>query len=170
MLNQNMFLDIIDGTIPDAVSIISGGSKYPAIKGLVQFYQIPFGGVLIEAEFTDLPFIQNNSPAFHGLHIHEKGDCSDDFANTGMHYNKNHTHHPAHSGDLLPVLNNNGYSYMVFFDAFLDIKDIIGKSVILHEHRDDFTADPSGNSGEKIACGIITTVKRRSYKDTGRML
>ena len=37
----------------------------------------------------------------------------------------------------------------------INIKDIIGKTIIIHDKPDDFTSQPSGNSGKKIACGVI---------------
>ena len=55
-----------------------------------------------------------------------------------------------------PIFGNDGYSYMSFFTNRFNLSEIIGKSVIIHSNTDDLTSQPSGNSGEKIACGIIT--------------
>ena len=63
--------------------------------------------------------------------------------------------HPFHSGDLPSLLENNGYAYMTVLTNRFKIADIIGKVVIIHDSPDDFTSQPSGNSGMKIACGII---------------
>lgn len=54
-----------------------------------------------------------------------------------------------------PLFENNGYAYLSFLTNRFHIKDIIGKTVIIHDMPDDFRTDPSGNSGNKIACGII---------------
>ena len=71
------------------------------------------------------------------------------------HYNPNNCLHPYHAGDLPPLLENQGYAYMrVLVDKF-KISDIIGKTVIIHDSPDDFNTQPSGNSGKKIACGVI---------------
>ena len=92
------------------------------------------------------------------MHIHEYGDCSDDFANTGMHYNPTGADHPFHIGDLVPLLNSNGYAFTAFYDSFLRIEDVVGKTIIIHDNRDDFTSQPSGDSGEKIGCGVILPI------------
>ena len=77
------------------------------------------------------------------------------FPNTGNHYNPGNVPHPEHAGDLLPLLSNNGYAWMTFYTSRINIEDIIGRSVVVHSMRDDFTTQPSGNSGDKIGCGVI---------------
>jgi len=56
---------------------------------------------------------------------------------------------------LPPLYENNGYAYMSVLINKFKVKDIIGKTVIIHESPDDFTSQPSGNSGKKIACGVV---------------
>ena len=80
---------------------------------------------------------------------------TDEFANAKTHYNPQNCPHPYHAGDLPPLLENNGYCYMSIFLNKFKVKDIIGKVVIIHDMPDDFTTQPSGNSGTKIACGKI---------------
>ena len=64
-------------------------------------------------------------------------------------------YHPFHAGDLPPILSANGIGILsVFTDAFR-VVDIIERSIILHDGPDDFTSQPSGMSGNKIACGVI---------------
>lgn len=63
--------------------------------------------------------------------------------------------HPFHMGDLPPLIENNGYAYMQVLINKFKIKDILGKVIIIHDSPDDFTTQPSGNSGTKIACGKI---------------
>lgn len=58
-------------------------------------------------------------------------------------------------GDLPPLVENNGYAYMQVLINKFKIKDILGKVIIIHDSPDDFTTQPSGNSGIKIACGKI---------------
>lgn len=152
---QNMLCNSILEKEPEAVAEIFGGTEYPDIHGVVRFYETPFSGVVIEAEVFDLPVGSREAPAFFGFHIHENGDCSADFANTGGHYNPEHHSHPSHAGDMPPLLTGNGYSWLCFYDSCLSIAQIIGKSVIIHGGVDDFTTQPSGNSGQKIACGVI---------------
>ncbi len=86
------------------------------------------------------------------------GNSSDEFADAKTHYNPQNCPHPYHAGDLPPLIENDGYSYMSVFINKFTVKDIIGKVVIIHEMPDDFTTQPSGNSGTKIACGEIKKV------------
>ena len=60
-----------------------------------------------------------------------------------------------HAGDLPPITSCDGYSWMCVYLQQLRLEDVIGRSVIVHGHADDFSTQPSGNSGEKIACGIV---------------
>lgn len=83
------------------------------------------------------------------------GNLEDEFANAKTHYNPTNCPHPFHAGDLPPLIENNGYSYMSVLINKFKIQDIIGKVVIIHDMPDDFTSQPSGNSGKKIACGEI---------------
>lgn len=80
------------------------------------------------------------------------------FPNTGNHYDPGNVPHPEHAGDLPPLLSNNGYSWMSFYTSRVNVEDIIGKSLVIHSMRDDFTTQPSGNSGDKIGCGVIERI------------
>lgn len=154
-MNPNALFSSMTMTgIPKAYAVLRGGSKYPSIIGTVNFYQHRSGiGIMIEACMQNLP--PAAAPSFLGFHIHENGNCSDNSTHTGMHYNPQNAEHPHHLGDLVPIFNSNGSAYLVFYDSYLSISDIIGRSLILHEKADDFTTQPSGNSGDKIACGVI---------------
>ena len=83
------------------------------------------------------------------------GNANDEFANAKAHYNPQNCLHPYHAGDLPPLIENNGYSYMSVFLNKFKVKDVIGKVIIIHDMPDDFTTQPSGNPGTKIACGVI---------------
>ena len=142
---------------PEAYAKIAGNADNPSLHGIAYFYPVPFGGVMIETEVYGLPY--DNVPPygqFYAMHIHETGDCSLPFSNTGNHYNPKGLPHPAHAGDLLPLLGNEGYAYSIFYTDRFNLKDIIGRSMIIHSAPDDFTTQPSGGSGDKIACGVIT--------------
>lgn len=60
-----------------------------------------------------------------------------------------------HQGDMPVILSNDGDAFLSFFTRRFTIPEIIGKTVIVHLDPDDFTTQPSGNSGERIACGKI---------------
>lgn len=141
---------------PAAIAWIQGNASEPQLSGSVKFYQTSYGGVLIEAQIFGLPNIHMpGDSSFYGMHIHEYGDCSRPFERTGNHYNPGKMPHPLHAGDLLPLLGNQGYAYLVFYDKRFSVNDIIGRSVVIHSMADDFTSQPSGNSGSKIGCGTI---------------
>lgn len=150
-----MFLNIFN----TAKAIIKGGKQYPKINGVVYFKETQ-NGVLITARIDHLPEADNNCTGrFFGFHIHEGNSCTgnaeDEFANVKSHYNPNNCPHPFHKGDLPLLLENNGYAYMSVLVKKFSIVDIIGKTLIIHDMPDDFRTQPSGNSGTKIACGVI---------------
>ncbi len=108
--------------------------------------------------------VQDASPGEHGVHIHQKGDCSDPAAmNAGAHFNPNHgAHHggpntPArHGGDLGNInVNSSGGGLLVVTVSDLSVDNVVGRSVIVHEKQDDLQSDPAGNSGARIACGVL---------------
>ena len=138
---------------------IKGGKKYPKINGAVTFREVK-NGVLVTAKVNGLPQSSDSCTGrFFGFHIHEGSSCSgtisDEFANAKTHLNPTNCPHPFHIGDLPPLIENNGYAHMTVLINKFKIKDILGKVVIIHDSPDDFTTQPSGNSGSKIACGII---------------
>ena len=143
----------------NAKAYIKGGKKYPKINGIVTFKETK-NGVLLTAKINGLPTSKGNCTGrFFGFHIHSGTSCSgnkeDEFADAKTHYNPNDCPHPFHTGDLPPIIENNGYAYMSVLLNKFKIKDIIGKVIIIHDLPDDFTSQPSGNSGTKIACGKI---------------
>lgn len=140
-----------------AYCIIKGGTKYPDIYGNVTFIQKD-KGVLVNTEIFGLPYVKYTNELY-GFHIHEGSSCTgnnnDEFGNTGNHFSKSEFNHPYHSGDMPPLFGNQGYAYMSFFTNRFTVSDIIGKTVIIHADMDDLKTNPSGSSGEKIACGVI---------------
>lgn len=141
---------------------IKGGKKYPLIHGTATFKQTK-DGVLITVKVHNLPKV--STPCKQGIfafHLHKGASCTgnanDEFANTLTHFNPNNCKHPNHAGDFPPLFENNGYAYSSFLTDRFKLSDIIGRTVVIHSNRDDFTTDPSGNSGEKIACGKISYI------------
>lgn len=149
--------------LPDAAAVISGAKKYPDIRGTVSFYKTP-KGTLVLSEISNLPCNKSVcKDSIFAMHIHD-GDCTDDgitpFPNSGTHYNPKMCEHPYHAGDLPPLFCSNGYALCMFLSDRFTVDEILGKAVIIHDSKDDFTTQPSGNSGEKIACGKIDLIKR----------
>lgn len=156
----DVFAGLLHSNTPSALAWVRGGDAAPALSGLVKFYQTPYRGVLVEAEVFNLPNKSTpGSSDFYGFHIHQNGDCSDNFARTGDHFNPANQLHPYHAGDLPPLLGNEGYAWTSFYDKRFSIKDIVGRSVVIHSHADDFMTQPSGDSGGKIACGVIEMMR-----------
>lgn len=136
---------------PDATALLHGNAAHPELFGKAFFTQVPNAGVMITVEVIGLP----KENEFLGMHIHEFGNCDLPFDKTGNHYNPGNAEHPMHAGDLPPLLNNDGYAYLSFYTDRFKLEDVLGRSLIIHGMRDDFTTQPSGGSGEKIACGVI---------------
>ena len=138
---------------PDAVACIKGGPEAPCLSGRVEFYQ-KNGCVLVTTTVSGLP--QNSESGFFALHIHEGGSCSGEgFADTGGHYNPAGAPHPRHAGDLPPLLLCHGGAYLAVQTNRFCVRDILGRTVVIHSGPDDFKTQPAGNAGTKIACGVI---------------
>lgn len=160
MCNSNNIniLSILRET-PQALARIRGSEKYPDLKGIVTFYQTNVG-VIVTTQISGLPKSTDvcSSPIF-AFHIHEGERCTgnetDSFADALSHYNPDNCPHPYHAGDMPPLFGVNGFAFCIFLTDRFSVQDIIGKTVIIHSLPDDFTTQPSGNSGTKIACGII---------------
>ena len=113
--------------------------------------------------------VQNLKPGKHGIHIHEKGDCSaPDAMSAGAHFNPTHQHHDGptgterHAGDFGNIEADASGKGHLEWKGKLDLSgpnSIIGKSVIVHEKEDDLKTDPTGNSGARFACGVIEAAK-----------
>ncbi|MDD7215163.1 MAG: superoxide dismutase family protein [Anaerovoracaceae bacterium] len=83
------------------------------------------------------------------------GTKENPFEDAHGHFNPDCCDHPHHAGDLPPLLGNRGYALQIFLTGRFCVSEIIGKTVIIHADPDDFTSQPSGNSGKMIACGQI---------------
>lgn len=121
------------------------------------------GGVKVSGSLSGL-----KPGAEHGFHVHEKGDCSaPDASSAGGHLNPDQQPHgnsaqgPHHAGDA-PNLkaDDTGNAEVSVMIEGLEVgtggpKDVVGKAVVVHEGPDDYQSQPAGNSGSRIACGVI---------------
>jgi Cu-Zn family superoxide dismutase len=101
----------------------------------------------------------------HGFHIHEVGDCSaPDASSAKSHFNPYGKPHgrgrERHAGDLPALMADARGRATLTVD--LDIvtlsrgpADIVGRSVVVHEKPDDYATQPTGNTGARLACGVI---------------
>ena len=149
---------------PTAVAVVKGSSAYPELHGTVKLYATDRGTVVF-AEIHGLPTPDGacESPIF-GFHIHDGSACtgneSDPFADAGTHFNPSGCLHPYHAGDLPPLFGAEGIAILAVLTDRFDVEEVIGKAVVIHSSPDDFTTQPAGAAGEKMACGIITPTKR----------
>ena len=131
--------------------------------GTATFTQLQHG-VSINVAISNLP------PGIHAMHIHAAGEChSPDFKSAGAHFNPYGNKHGAqnkdgpHAGDLPNLdVGEDGTGCMEVISLLVTLKRgrnslfPSGKTcLVIHERPDDEVTDPSGNSGRRIACGII---------------
>ena len=131
------------------------------VKGTIEFKEVE-GGVEVTANVEGL------KPGDHAYHVHEKGDCSAaDASSAGGHFNPSNKKHGApdaeerHEGDFGNLTaGKDGKATKTFVMKGITLADgptsIAGKGFIVHEKKDDFKTQPTGNAGGRIACGVIT--------------
>ena len=134
---------------PQAVAQLESGPDYPRLRGLVRFYEGP-DFVLV------VPWVQGLPDGFYAFHIHEGTDCGGaQFADSKGHFDPLGRPHPDHAGDLPPLLSCGGEALALTRTCRFRLCQVLGRTVIVHKNPDDFHTQPSGNAGEKIACGVI---------------
>jgi Cu-Zn family superoxide dismutase len=122
------------------------------------------GGVRIDVDIAELP------PGLHGIHIHTVGKCEGpDFKTAGPHFNpagkKHGKDNPEgpHNGDLPNIeVGADGHATASMLDTNVTLGEGPtslfqpgGTSIVIHASLDDYKTDPAGNSGARIACGVI---------------
>jgi superoxide dismutase, Cu-Zn family len=146
-----------------AVAVLhpTGGNS---VTGTVTFTEVA-DGVQIHAELASL------TPGKHGFHVHEFGDCSAaDLSSAGGHFNPTQKPHAGpdsaerHVGDMGNVeADASGKAKLEYVDHDISLTNdqrcVIGRSVVVHAKADDLKTQPSGDSGARIACGVIGWAK-----------
>lgn len=145
-------------TIKEGVAVINNNT----LNGIIIFIQKDFYVEII----IDIKGLKRNS--LHGFHIHEAGDLREGCNSCCKHYNPtNKTHGDlndvnSHAGDLGNIMSDlYGNSKGIIRTTKITLNEIIGRSIIIHENRDDLgkgsNADSliTGNSGARIGCAII---------------
>lgn len=133
------------------------------VRGMVKFSKVA-GGVHVVADLTGL------KPGEHGFHLHEFGDASSaDGTSAGGHFNPAKENHGAptaehrHAGDLGNLkADASGHAVLDYVDAKLSLDgaaSIVGHGVVVHANPDDFTTQPTGNAGGRVAVGVIGLAK-----------
>lgn len=111
----------------------------------------------------------------HAIHVHEYGDLRDGCKSLGGHYNPTHQHHGSimidpihrHAGDMINNIqpNKDGIVDVSYNDNLLVVKEIFGRSVVIHHGVDDLGLGDNkeslitGNAGKRLACAIIGIAK-----------
>src|SRR2546430_17103421 len=134
------------------------------VTGTVTFTPVA-DGVQVHAELAGL------TPGKHGFHVHEFGDCSAaDASSAGAHFNPTNKPHAGpdaperHVGDMGNVeADASGKATLEYLDHQIsltnDQQSAIGRSVVVHAQADDLKSQPAGDSGARIACGVIGRAK-----------
>ena len=132
-----------------------------SVAGTLEFTSVD-GGVRVTGQVTGL------QGGEHGFHVHENGDCSaPDASSAGGHFNPASTAHGRvgqgehHAGDSDNISAN--AQGVATVDTLLQGvtlgdatgTDIVGRGVIVHADPDDYTTQPTGNAGGRLACGVI---------------
>lgn len=156
---EKAFYDVNQARRPVAQATLRGSKEYSDIFGRVLFFA-SYTGVIVKTIVHGLPFSDEKcANPFLAYHLHAGESCSgneeDPFADADGHYNPDDCPHPSHAGDFPPLINCGGYAYSEFFTDKLKPDELIGKTLIIHRGYDDFTTQPSGNAGEKMACGLV---------------
>lgn len=142
---------------PALFGIVRGGAGNENVHGTASVFWLP-DAFYFEIQMYGLP----KSEVF-GLHIHDGLVCGseDGFAAAGGHFSVCPdgtwcNRHPYHAGDLPPVFSDeNGEAVFAVYIDKATVSEISGKPIVLHGGLDDFSTQPSGNSGMRIACGIL---------------
>lgn len=141
-------------TYPTVCARMEGSSEIHNLVGDVYLY--PFlNGTLVVVDVEGIPF-----SGFYGFHIHEHGPCMvgegyTGFHDVGGHYNPTEQPHPYHSGDLPVLMSFEGHAFMVVYSDRFRPEEVLGRAIIIHEWPDDYTTQPTGNSGQHIGCGVF---------------
>jgi Cu-Zn family superoxide dismutase len=134
-------------------------------------------GIAVLTETTDgvrvVASVRGLPPGYHGLHIHETGKCEPpDFKSAGEHFDPYGAQHGlknpkgSHAGDLPNLLvAPDGTGVLVAYAPLVTLRtggnSLLrdgGTAMIIHSQADDQLTDPSGNSGDRLACGVIARV------------
>jgi superoxide dismutase, Cu-Zn family len=129
-------------------------------EGTVTFTETP-QGVQVAVHLTGV------NPGRHGIHLHENGECElPDFESAGDHFApEGHPHGGPqspqhHAGDFGNIeVGDDGVGHLELTSTTLTLDDgpnsAMGRAVVLHADEDDLTSQPAGNSGARIACGVV---------------
>ena len=154
------------GAAPTSAPLVAGANLAAASGSLVsgKLSLMPMnGGVHITGEVGGLA-----PNSVHGIHVHETGDCSAaDASSAGGHFNPATQPHGKagagahHAGDMDNLTANaDGVARVSLHLAGVTLgssaaNDVVGRAVVVHAAPDDYRSQPAGNSGARVACGVV---------------
>ncbi len=160
-LAASLILASTADAVDKATTVLNDGSGKKV--GKVRLTATP-SGILIQLYLTGIP------PGEHAFHVHEVGKCEPpDFKSAGAHFSPDKTKHGLmnpegpHAGDM-PNLHvpDSGKLSIEILNPLVTLRgerallDEDGSALVIHAGADDYTTDPTGNAGNRIACGVIT--------------
>jgi Cu-Zn family superoxide dismutase len=146
---------------PDELGPVEGSPSVPLVNGAgakagAVAAERRAGGTYVRVALEGL------APGEHGIHLHAVGRCDGpDFQSAGPHWNPAATQHGhlnpqgAHAGDLPNIIVSANGRGAANFLVRGELADADGTSLVVHAKPDDYRTDPSGNSGDRIACAVI---------------
>lgn len=143
---------------PGTQAKLSGSKNHPRLWGTIRFYPTEQDVIILPEKGW---LCENGIFAFH---FQGGGSCTgstdDCFADALGHYNPERCPQPNHADDTLPLFSNHGYTLQAFLTDRFTLREIIVRTVIIHESVDDFTSQPAGNAGKRIVYGVIRETVR----------
>jgi Cu-Zn family superoxide dismutase len=168
---------------PGASATATAGATAPAVSTARSATIVlrPASGSLVSGKLNALPIVGGvritgeigglARGSTHAIHIHEKGDCSAaDATSAGGHFNPAQQPHgrvgsgPHHGGDMDNIVaDSNGVAQVDVQALGVSLgggaTNIGGRAIVVHAMPDDYTSQPAGNAGARVACGIINLVE-----------
>jgi len=160
--HDDMDMEVVEETTPATAVATLNSASGSSVTGTATFEQVDAMTVKMTLE------VQGLNPGEHALHLHQNGDCSaPDASSAGGHWNPAGVEHGKrgegqfHAGDVINLIADAdgkvswSQDIMGWTIGGDEATNILNKGVIIHEKLDDFTTQPTGAAGGRVACGVI---------------